>query len=420
MPPSQTRYLRAGQFARVLPAIVLAILIGWWAVSPLQDKQTRTSPNVPKPSASHLRHAPLTQLIASTADKDWRVRAQAYEALAESAGFGPIPLRDTPIDEREAILLNWLDQHDPELASDPCELFIQTENLRFGRVLMQRCMTCHVREEAEQYPDSNRCSSCHQTIHQQWSSSAHANSLSHLHLITVDPITRQQKPYDFGPLKGLSCTACHQPVAGTAFDEPARLNTGPGDTRCITSFHTVNCAACHRQADAQWKSWLKTPTYRKADWPPGALERLDGIKADCVGCHMQEGEHRWAARRDIGLLQDGLAARLMRDAEVLPVLELRNLAGHHFPTGTIRRALAVYLQPDEKPEQMIALLADQIPGQQDPTVTGPTLSPGEVRHIPLPETAGYVRVRLEYIRNRFEPDGYRATIFEMEHRFDRY
>lgn len=404
--------------ARAVPLLGLALmvlLILWLAVPagpPAAPTDTPDDAAVMK-RVTACQGAPLSYLIAHTSDNDWRVRAAAYAELAKHAPIENAPLRDTPIDQREAVILGWLDRNKPGLAADMCQWYTGLSHLRFGGPLVQRCLACHVGAEPTPQLADTRCIRCHETIHAQWSGTAHANSLSHLPLVTIDPATRQQVPFDFGGRKGLSCVACHEPIQSTA----SVLDTGGPDEVCLAAFETVSCGECHAEAQAQWQTWRDTPRYRRAVWPPGSLELSDEEPKSCAACHMPEGEHLWAARRDVPLLQSGLVMNVSTNPDGQAVVILRNLAGHHYPAGRTRRALLLYAQLDDGPERLIATLADSLPGTDEPPVTGPTLAPGEARAFPLPGKPRGVHARLVYARNRFVQDAYTVEVLSLDHVF---
>lgn len=406
-----------GTFACGVSLLGLGLLI-LWLIVPVTPPAAPTDP-LPDDAAvlervAACQDAPLTYLIAHTSDNDWRVRAAAYAELAKHAPIENVPLRDTPIDQREATSLDWLDQNASDLASDMCEFYTQLNHLRFGRPLVQRCLTCHVGREPEPQLADTRCIACHESIHQQWAGTAHANSLSHLPLLTIDPATRQQTPFDFGDRKGMSCVACHTPTDHAAEGKlPAKLD----GKDCVATFTAVSCGVCHAQAQTQWQTWREMPHYRRAVWPPGSLELADEEPKSCAGCHMPDSEHLWAARRSIPLLQSGLTMNVSRDPNGQAAITLRNLAGHNYPAGRTRRAMHLYAQLDDEPERLIATLADSLPGTANPTIIVPTLAPGEARVIPLPGHADRVQARLVYARNRFVHEAYTVEITSIDHTF---
>lgn len=408
-----------GSAALVGGLLGLVVLILWLFVSgspPAAPTDPPADDEAVLARVTACRDAPLAYLIAHTSDNDWRVRAAAYTELAKHAPLDSVPLRDTPIDEREAIILDWLDHNEPGYASDLCEWYTRLEHLRFGGPLVQRCMACHVGVEPTPKLVDTNCIACHETIHQQWSGTAHANSLSHLPLVTIDPATRQQKAFDFGERKGMSCVACHEPVSLTDSTPDA---SGPEGV-CLALFETVACGTCHSQTQTQWRAWLDTPRYRKATWPPGSLELVDEGSSRCADCHMPGGEHLWGARRDVPLLRSGIVMGVSQGADGGAVVTLRNLAGHNYPSGRTRRALQLFVQLDDEPERLIATFADALPGAAaDPTVAGPTLAPGETRSVVLPGRPVRVQVRLLYARNRFVPGTYTVEIVSTDHTFRR-
>lgn len=408
-----------GLAALAAPLLGLAVLVAWLFV-PANPPAAPTDPPADDGAVlarvAACRDAPLTYLVTHTSDNDWRVRAAAYAELAKHAPLENVPLRDTPIDEREAIILDWLDRNEPGYASDMCQWYTRLEHLRFGGTLVRRCMACHAGAEPTPRFIDTSCTACHETVHQQWSGTAHANSLSHLPLITIDPATRQQKPFVFGERKGMSCVACHEPVEPAA-SAPVK---GEQDGVCLASFEAVSCGTCHSQTQTQWRAWLETPRYRKATWPPGSLELADEESGRCADCHMPGGEHLWGARRDIPLLRSGIVMDVSQGADGGAVVTLRNLAGHNYPSGRTRRALQLYVQLDDEPERLIATFADALPdAAADPSVTGPALAPGETRSVALPGRPTRVLARLVYARNHFVPDAYTVEIVSTDHTFHR-
>ncbi len=405
--------------ARALPLVCLALLAVWliWS-DPHGDESTPTtdtdSPAIQRATACE--EAPRGYLIAHTSDTDWRVRAAAYEALSKIAPIDNVPLRDTPIDEREAVMLAWLDRHASVLAADLCEVYAQADDLRFGRTLVQRCMPCHAGPEPATAISDSRCAECHPMIHSQFAGNAHANSLSHLKLITIDPTTRQPQAFDFKDRKGLSCAACHQPEDGAE----SAITDGQNDNGCIAPFSTYPCATCHTQAQTQWEAWRNTPRLQRTHWPPGSIEQATGEPASCVDCHMPDSDHLLAARRDTSLLLCGIRLAVSRDAHGRALLTLQNMAGHAYPTGTTRRALHLYAQTDDGSETLIAVLADaspETPDSPDAPTTQPAMEPNEQRRFALPGRPTRVSARVVYLRNRFQPDSYSVQVTSIEQQF---
>jgi hypothetical protein len=345
--------------------------------------------------------ASLPQLIVLASDTDWRVRAAAYAALDRLAPLPKQPMRDTPLEQREQILLSWLADHQPPLVADLCELFARSSHAEFGDELAAQCLRCHVGREPAAPLESDRCTPCHETIHRQWQSSAHAQSLSHLRLPSIDPLTRAPSLYDFGPRRGLSCIACHEP-------------TGPHDA-CLATFTTQSCATCHADAQTQWLQWNRGPRPTAAAWPPGSIQFIsEGTPPSCIDCHMKDGKHLWPARRDSDLLRRGIDIRVRQSEEGPWQLILTNLSGHDYPTGSQRRAVELYVTMGDQPQQLLATLSPQRI-DHDPELIQPALRPGEQRAINLPTTsANTIAYRLLYLRDRFSDDGYTAEIMAGE------
>ena len=392
----------------IIQAVVVLLLgsIVLWLIRPGADQvHQATDSSTDQAVLARIeacKDAPLEYLVTHTSDTDWRVRAAAYEALSEIALFRELPLRDTPLGKREALLLEWLDQNTAHLATDLCELYVSPQQLRLGKTLTQRCMTCHLGPEPSTEYEPTQCAPCHEQIHQQWSGTAHANSLTHLRYITIDPTTRQQVPLEFEGQMGLSCIACHEATQQAP------------QTDCVASFKTLACGTCHSQAQSQWEVWRTSDRYQHANWPPGSLEKLEGPPLGCTDCHMKEHEHLWAARRDPAFLQSGIKLNIRRGQQQPVVIELYNLTGHAFPTETTRRSLQLFIQTDDGEERLLAELADQIPGYETGSRAESPMAPGEVRQYPLEDGVGIVRARLVFVRNRFQEGTYTIQIAETE------
>jgi hypothetical protein len=159
----------------------------------------------------------IAAVLPRASDTDWRVRMAAFEALSTARRLAEEPLRDTPLEERETVLLNWLDAHDAAAAAplgpDLCELYAGDAAVEFGRPLAARCLACHAGTPPAPLAASEACGRCHAAIYEEWSGSAHAQSLSHLHLAGVNPETRQPEQMSFGEVRGMGCRECHRPVA---------------------------------------------------------------------------------------------------------------------------------------------------------------------------------------------------------------
>jgi hypothetical protein len=178
-------------------------------------------------------------LLPRAGDANWQVRAKAIGALSRLHPLSSLPpLRNTPLDERERNLLGWLEEHDASverpLQPRLCDVYVNPGYVEFGRPLAGRCLACHAGKPAVAPAADAACRACHADIHEQWSRSAHANSLSHLHLWTVDPVTRESGWMDFGDIQGIACTQCHEPAAwagqgrGTRTPSALRLNATAG------------------------------------------------------------------------------------------------------------------------------------------------------------------------------------------------
>jgi len=373
--------------------------------------------------------AMLAALIPRCNDVDWRVRAAANEAISHTH---PMPaarsLRDMPLDERDRLLLAWLDElpaDGPEpLANRLCELYAGARHVEFSRVLAERCLACHAGSPPRHGPGD--CGNCHGAIDQQWSKSAHADSLTHLSLQTI--VDGEVKRVDFGELRGMDCTACHRIAGGPA---PA-----PQSDRCPYTFAAEPaervCGRCHGPTVRQWRTWRSGTQPRRPVWPPGQVDPAGPPdERDCADCHMppepQPGgrpplaAHRWQARRNRSLLADGIALRIGEqsigpDGGVVR-LTLINLSGHDYPTGTRRRAVRLYAGPDNTELTPLVTLRPPGPGAVD-TGGEPALAPGEQRHFDLPVRAGTTDIfyMLIYHRDLADPDGYTAEILSGGHR----
>jgi len=405
------RGIGSGLWGPACGFILLAALVVWllWPAGSVQEVREGAFLDVdPLGRAVYCRQASVAELIVLASDTDWRVRAAAFVALGRIGPVQRTPLRDTPIDKRETRLLHWMDQNRPELSAELCTVYAQPTHVRFSEVLVQRCLTCHAGPRPEPAHQPDRCAACHPTIHADWSGTAHANSLSHLRLPTVDTVTRQPGTYDFLDRKGLSCVACHEPRAQAVSQVQKDA--------CVSAFTTSSCTTCHASTGAQWEVWTKAPHYRQAVWPPGSVELIEDVEPQsCTDCHMPDGGHLWGARRDIQLLRSGIAIRIQEDGGSAVSLVLQNLAGHAYPSGGVRRSLELYVQVDDNPESLIATLADDAGGRTQTDKTQPALQPGETRSFPIPHSAGDVAARLVYIRNRFVEDSYQIEIQELNH-----
>lgn len=357
-------------------------------------------------------------LAARAADLDWSVRAAAFEAMQR---LGPpltrMPLRDTPMAERERIILDWAAAHPP--AAELCEVYARSQHLELNATMAARCVACHVGPADARFTHAS-CHDCHADVHAQWESSAHARTLSHLRYATVDPVTRQGTLWGWGARRGIDCTACH------AID---RERTGgaaaEGACRFVFTAQPVEqtCGGCHGPAAEQWAQWRSHPQPRAATWPPGAVRLSPPVDRTCADCHMPappdaDGPpaHRWAARRDPELLRGGLHLAVAPDPDPTGppqvVLRLTNLAGHAYPTGSSRRALDVQISLNGRPYETLLRFSPHRPAG-DPRLTDrPALAPAEtVEHVlAVPADADRLIVRLLYTRDRFAAEPWSMVI----------
>ena len=383
--------------------------------------------------ADRTPHEFLSVLLPLCSDRDWRVRAAAFDALSQISPFPPAAsLRDTPLDRREQMLLEWMDAYDAgsagALGAELCELYAETSQAEFGVPLVTRCMACHTGSSPSPLSAADACARCHGQIHEQWKNSAHAQSLSHLQLRTVNPASRQVEDFDFGKIRGVSCLECHR--RDPSSPPPATLPASR-PSRCPHTFDRTappagSCLRCHSTTHRQWETWKKGRQPRRADWPPGQLDlEFRGDTRTCTDCHMPPapGEdarklpgHSWNARRDVKLLREGINVQVHRldapDGSPVVRLTLTNLSAHRYPTGTRRRALRVYAGPlgtDRLP--LIATLSPVRPGAVF-SGTSPALKPGEQRTflVKLTSDVPVVEYRLVYVRNRFVRGGYEVEI----------
>ncbi len=363
----------------------------------------------------------LGALVARASDRDWRVRAAAFRALDAMRAFDEtLPARDTPLADRERLLIDWLRADgragDVPWLAELCEVYAGAGPIVVGRPMTGQCVVCHVGDR-DRRVNAHSCRDCHEAEHREWSGSAHAQSLSHLRLNTVNPVTRQLERFGFGAVGGLDCTACHR--IERRHEAAAAAIT---DSGCVHVFARdvvgdAACASCHGETVRQWRGWSGSARPVAVDWPPGALEWSTRTPvATCVACHMPARDtaggrgrsHAFVARRDSQFIASGvrLTARAPdpRAADTVVRIELTNLAGHAFPTGTRRRAIRVlvYTDSNRDPIEVAQLVPDRA-GNLDPALE-PALAPAEQRRYEFaaPPGARRVEVRLEYVRDRFD------------------
>lgn len=394
----------------------------------------------------------LPLILPRASDSDWRVRAAAFDALWRMHDPAlPQPMKDTPLDQRERLLLAWLASYEQAGKSPPagnlCDLYDNAGHVEFGRPLASRCLSCHAGESPTAFEDNSKCAACHAEIYADWSFSAHARSLSHLKLTTVDPVDRTPRAMSFMPVQGIGCLECHRLDASAP---PAATSSSGVAAHCPFVFSAQepareSCRRCHAGTFQQWQNWQSTPHPRQLDWPPGQIDMQSlGDVRTCVDCHMPRtlaGEnqtwpsHAWAARRSPALLQQGVKVSLSEPSAGQPEAELTitNLAGHNYPTGSRRRAVRLTLEslpaqrdrmsaatgpsPDEsiappaRNDILASFSADPLgltlPGSQ------PALRPGEsrkLRFLPPPGPIDLLLYRLTYLRNAADPAAYSAEV----------
>lgn len=367
--------------------------------------------------------AHLIDLLRGASDRDFRVRAASHAALRHlDAGF-EAPHRDTPLRERDAHLLEWLATLEHPLASDPqllCAVFAAPQHLQLGTPILDRCLTCHAAGTVKTLEATTACAECHATAHRQASGSAHANTLSHLRLQTVDPVTRTPTVVGFGDRLGITCTACHTSPAAT----PTSCSAGYAPAQ------PDRCADCHSQSAGEWRQWLSSPRPRRATWPPGSIVMTGGAAevVTCASCHMRpargdeaaRSNHRWAARRDPALLRSGLDVGIERHLNANDLrVTITNLAGHAAPSGLERRVIELRVAVDDGPTQLVTRLRAHPDPSRLSAPDAPPLAPAERRTLSItaPPSASVVRWTLTYVRDHHQPDLYQVVFATGEARF---
>ncbi|MEM7722788.1 MAG: multiheme c-type cytochrome [Pseudomonadota bacterium] len=393
---------RSRSLLKTLPLLVALITVGVWfatghrAVSPVAEPPPDAVGEDPMSRASAATTAEAPTLIRLACDADWRVRAAAFAALDRMHKFDRLPARDTPMAEREVLLVDWMEGYAAAIGHDLCDIFAFAPTAQFGTTLVDNCLSCHAGPRPSTQFAADGCVDCHAATHREWAGSAHANSLTHLVLPTVDPVSRKQHLHDFAGRRGLSCTACHVPA-------------GKHDT-CVAEFAARSCSDCHADAAAQWQAWAAAARPRKAVWPPGSVAtEAGGAPASCVDCHMPDQSHAWSARRNPALLAQGLDIALGRGRDGRATIALTNLAGHDYPTGSTRRAIEVWVALDGAKAYRLTTLAPPA-ASQDTAASEPALRPAEQRVWPLPGEPERVTCRVVYVRDRFNPKSYKIDI----------
>ena len=387
--------------------------------------------------------APL--IVPRLSDADWRVRAAAFDAMRHIAGRAPnaptasAPLRDTPVDQRESLVFAWLDSWrtgnangaTPPLA-DHCELYAPGgQHWLTGLALARSCTSCHAPPGGRATAEFASCADCHRDTHDDWARSSHARSMTHLNLARANERTKVVERFVPDQHEGLVCTSCHVlsksdvgplPPGTETLSIPHRFERGAAATSCVT---------CHDETHAEWEAWRRDPRPSMSRWLPGEVAwDVSPDERTCVSCHMQPRTtaagglmHAFASRRDPALMRGGLSAHLQPPtAGRAPQLVLTNLAGHRYPSGTIRRALRVELRYDTDPENTKRLLT-RLTDSTVPTTqpTQPALKPAEQRRLELPVVDGASRVTCEitYERNQYEPGSYELLLYTLSERITR-
>jgi hypothetical protein len=394
--------------------------------------------------------APL--LVPRLSDADWRVRAAAFDAVrhvaarAPRAPTAPDPLRDTPVDQRESLIFAWLDSWRSGAAvgtapplPDQCELYApDSHHWLSGLALARSCTSCHAPPGAPLEVEFESCVSCHAKTHDEWSRSAHARSMTHLNLARVNDKTKQVERFMPDQHEGLVCTSCHTPAKSSA---AATASVPPGTEelpiphRFEPGAAAASCATCHAETQGEFEAWRRAPRPSASRWLPGEVTWDESPDArTCVSCHMQLRAvagtgaagglvHAFASRRDPPFMRAGLSAHLEpptsgRGAQLV----LTNLAGHRYPSGTIRRALRVQFRYDidtDTTRRLLTRLTDSTVPTTQPTQ--PALKPAEQRRLELPLVEGASRITCEitFERDQFEPGGYELPLHTLSRSIQR-
>ncbi|MFK7961266.1 MAG: hypothetical protein AB8G96_12170 [Phycisphaerales bacterium] len=426
---------------------------GWWTGhDPSREIPTNAMVSVPPIDAAapetriravRAYDAPptLIDVIVRASDRDWRVRTGAFTELRRRYPSAPhVPMRDEHMAEREARLYAWLDgdaspiriegrdRHRPsevrvdsethavsDLSIRLCDLHAGRPHTEFAATLIGRCTPCHAPAvtsiDADHPWPSNGCQSCHADIVSQHAASAHAQSTSHLHLVTVDPLTRSPGWWDFGDRRGLQCTACHEPAAKPPEDAILRADARQANPTCIATFRTTDCMDCHAQAARDWQTWRARPRPRRLIWPSGAVAPSGQPAASCTDCHAIDGDHRFAARRDPRRLRAAIDVRLRATADGGTSLVVANLSGHALPVEGVRRAIDIEITDAHGARLAAFRLARPRPGRSEPTLAEP-LHPGEIRTIELSSRPDRVPAHVEaiFVRDRFNEGSFRTPM----------
>jgi hypothetical protein len=133
--------------------------------------------------------------------------------------------------------------------------------------------------------------------------------------------------------------------------------------------------------------------------------------------------HAFASRRDPPFMRGGLSVHLEPPTSGRgPQLVLTNLAGHRYPSGTIRRALRVEFRYDTDPDttrRLLTRLTDSTVPTTQPTQ--PALKPAEQRRLELPLVNGASRITCDvtFERNQFQPGSYELPLHKLSRSIER-
>ena len=370
-------------------------------------------------------------LLALAHDCDWRVRAAAFEGLSgKIRTAGPVPHQNTPIDQRQQWLLQWTRDYDrresTDLSAQWCAILWNGKFCEVGQPMVGQCLSCHAGRAPVPQETYSSCARCHSQVHKGWAGSAHANSLTHLKITTVDSSSRQAKVVDFGAIRGIGCAECHVRAQANATTAPASSTAVCEAGYVRSTVANDSCARCHAQTQAQWKQWTQQPHPVKRRWPPGQIDlQVSDDHRTCVDCHMPvkteadepasataTADHSWSARRSRDVLAGGVAAAVVgwQRASAVATIRLSNFSGHGYPTGSRRRALAIVSASEGR---RLLLLSPETVGWPDPSLV-PALKPGEVRTLGIPLPGPETQLWLRYLRNWPDPNAYVLDISPIE------
>jgi len=373
----------------------------------------------------------VPSLLALAHDCDWRVRAAAFDGLSgRLRTAGPVPHQNTPIDQRQQWILQWTREYDgsegTDLSAQWCEILCNGRFCEVGQPMVGKCLSCHAGKDPVPQETYCSCARCHAQVHKGWAGSAHANSLTHLKLTTVESPSRQARLVEFGAIKGIGCAECHGRARANAVAAPASSTAVCEAGYVRSAFADDSCARCHAQTQAQWKQWTQQPHPVKRRWPPGQIDLLaTDDHRTCVDCHMPAqteadapasymptADHSWSARRSREVLAGGVVAAVVgqQRASAVSTIRLTNFSGHAYPTGSSRRALAI-VTADEGRRRL--LLSPETVGWSDPLLA-PAMKPGEVRTLDIPMPGPETQLWLRYLRNWPDPNAYVLDMSPIE------